>query len=346
MAFERRALRYILGLSSAVLLSSPSTSRAEVDPVTREIARTYMAKGKAQRKQNDLKGALEQFRSAHQIMHVPTTGFEVARTQAMLGMLVEALDTLAQIAQIPQAPNENEAFRTARSAAGDLDKELKDRAPSAIFSFVGLGPGVTPKVSVDSVPVPASSFGTSYRLNPGQHTISVKTDDAEDKRLLTFGEGEAKRIEFDLSRGRDAAARGLGQPARADVAMNDVDVIPARSTPHGVYVLAGVAGLGVGTGVVLVLLGNRRKSDLESTCSPYCSDESVDKARRLYTAANISFGIGAASAIASVVWAIAAPTGSAHMRADSGSPFAPRFVSIDVHAVPSGAFLGLKGTLE
>jgi hypothetical protein len=261
-------------------------------------------------------------------------------------MLVEALDTLAQIAQIPQAPNENEAFRTARSAAGDLDKELKDRAPSAIFSFVGLGPGVTPKVSVDSVPVPASSFGTSYRLNPGQHTISVKTDDAEDKRLLTFGEGEAKRIEFDLSRGRDAAARGLGQPARADVAMNDVDVIPARSTPHGVYVLAGVAGLGVGTGVVLVLLGNRRKSDLESTCSPYCSDESVDKARRLYTAANISFGIGAASAIASVVWAIAAPTGSAHMRADSGSPFAPRFVSIDVHAVPSGAFLGLKGTLE
>jgi hypothetical protein len=280
-------------------------------------------------------------------MHVPTTAFEVARTQAMLGLLVEALETLAQVTQMPQAANENEAFRTARSAAGDLDKELKDRVPSAIFSFSGLAPGVAPKLWVDNVPVPASSLGTSYRLNPGQHAITAKTDDFEDKRLLSFGEGETKRVEFDLSRGRsDSAARGSAQPGRPDVAMNDTGVVSGKSTPRGVYVLAGVAGLGIGGGLVLGLLGNSKKSTLESSCAPSCSDESVDKARQLYTAANVSFAVGAASGIVALVWAVAAPTTSAQVRADRGRPFAPKLVSIDVDAAPSGAFLGLKGTLE
>ncbi len=165
--------------------------------------------------------------------------------------------------------------------------------------------------------------------------------------MLSFGEGEAKRIEFDLSRGRDdAAARPSAQPGRPDVAMSDTGVVSAKSTPRGVYVLAGVAGLGIGGGVVLGLLGNSKRSTLESACAPNCSDESVNEARRLYTAANVSFAVGAASGIVALVWAALAPTTSVQVKADRGRPFAPKVVSIDVDAAPSGAFLGLKGTLE
>src|SRR5260221_12788296 len=102
MAFERRRVRCMLGLSYALLLAMSSTAHAEPDAVTKELARTFMNKGKAQRKQNDLKGAMEQFRSAHEIMHVPTTALELARTQAMLGLLAQAVETLRQASQTPQ----------------------------------------------------------------------------------------------------------------------------------------------------------------------------------------------------------------------------------------------------
>ena len=63
----------------------------------RETARTLMQQGRELTAKGDLKEALKRFKGADDIMHVPTTGLEVARTQAPLGLLVEARDTIARI---------------------------------------------------------------------------------------------------------------------------------------------------------------------------------------------------------------------------------------------------------
>ena len=52
---------------------------------------------------NDLEGALKRYEAAHEIMGVPTTGIEVARTRAKLGQLVEARAVAIELTIAAQA---------------------------------------------------------------------------------------------------------------------------------------------------------------------------------------------------------------------------------------------------
>src|SRR5262245_51869629 len=85
----------------AMLASGTVRARAEPTPAEKETARALMAEGRDLRDANDLKSALKRFQAADSIMHVPTTGLEVARTEAALGLLVEARETLQRIARLP-----------------------------------------------------------------------------------------------------------------------------------------------------------------------------------------------------------------------------------------------------
>jgi hypothetical protein len=70
------------------------------------------------------------------------------------------------------------------------------------------------------------------------------------------------------------------------------------------YLLAtvGVAGIG---GFVLGTSWGRRDNAALDSCSPNCPQTSVDHVKRLYLAANVSLGIGAAAlSSAALVWAI------------------------------------------
>lgn len=57
-------------------------------------------------------------------------GLAVARAQAGLGLLVEALESAAQANQIPVRPNETPAYAKARADAGVLAQKLAARIPS------------------------------------------------------------------------------------------------------------------------------------------------------------------------------------------------------------------------
>src|SRR5206468_7438918 len=79
-ASRRRLVRVgLAGLSAASALWSASAS---CEPTTMEKAdaRAWMAEGRTLRNQRNYEAALKSFKAADGIMHVPTTGFEVART--------------------------------------------------------------------------------------------------------------------------------------------------------------------------------------------------------------------------------------------------------------------------
>ncbi len=96
----------------------------------------------------DVKGALKSFQAADTIMRVPTTGFELAKTQAA-GLLVEARDTALRVTRMPVQPGEAAPFAEARSNSQQLSDELAERIPTLKIKVTGAADGEDPLVSVD-----------------------------------------------------------------------------------------------------------------------------------------------------------------------------------------------------
>ena len=115
---SRRVRLTLAATAMAALLAAPSAG-AQPSAADRETARSMMQEGRDLREKGDLKGALQRFKAADDIMHVPTTGLEVARTQVSLGLLVEALDTIANIHKVPPAADEPAPFKDARNKADE-----------------------------------------------------------------------------------------------------------------------------------------------------------------------------------------------------------------------------------
>ena len=84
-----------------------------------------MDEGRSLREHKDMRAALDWFQRADEIMHVPTTAYEVARTQAAMGLTVEALDTIARILHTPVGPHEPGPFGRAQERASA--RGLSDR---------------------------------------------------------------------------------------------------------------------------------------------------------------------------------------------------------------------------
>jgi isocitrate lyase len=81
----------------------------------RNTARDLMDQGDERVAHQDYAAALTLYRAAHDIMNVPTTGIEVARTLSSLGKLVEARDAALEVLKLPEAPNEpNSRSRASR----------------------------------------------------------------------------------------------------------------------------------------------------------------------------------------------------------------------------------------
>src|SRR5690242_13508597 len=108
MAFRMRAA------IAALILATAAPAFAEPTAAEKETARNLMQEGRDLRDKKDLKGALQRFQAADQLMGVPTTGYEVASTQVALGLLVEARETLNRVSRLPAQAKEPAPFREAR----------------------------------------------------------------------------------------------------------------------------------------------------------------------------------------------------------------------------------------
>ncbi len=87
-----------IGLS--LLFALKRIAVAETSPAETTSSRNLLAEGRALRERNDLDGALLRFEAADKLLHTRTTGLELAQTQAVVELLVEARETLARVSQI------------------------------------------------------------------------------------------------------------------------------------------------------------------------------------------------------------------------------------------------------
>jgi hypothetical protein len=294
-------------LLALVLVSNGVVNSAlAADPTAeeKETARGMMDEGHARRDVGDHRGALAQFQGAEALMHVPTTGLEVAREQAALGLLAEARDTLQRIVHIPPAADEPEAFRAARDGAKFLDDELARRIPALVINIRDVNSDAPMQVTVDDVQVPLAALIAPFKVNPGHHVIVATTSGGAARKEVDVTDGQTATVVFDF-----ATAGPRAQPVPPGAARRPKDADLGTSPPivpwlrWGGFGL-GIAGMGVGsvTGAISISTTSSERSKCTNDRCPPTTWSGIDSARMMATISTVSFiaaGVGAALVIAS-----------------------------------------------
>jgi hypothetical protein len=268
---------------------------AEPSAAEKETARSLMDEGDKLVAAGQAAQALERYRAAHQIMGVPTTGLELAKTESQLGFWVEARATALSVVRIPVVAGEPSVYGSARTRAEALAEELAARIPTLVIQLTPTVAAAT--VSVDEVVLPPAALGLPYKANPGPHVVSAQAagyDRAASEVVLT--EGQQGSLVLTLIPSTAAVAAQPTLPAEP-AAATPTDTPPAAEGASNTlaYVSLGVAGVGATVGAVTGIMSLGQKSDAEKFChGNVCSreaKESIDSSRALATAANLGFGV-------------------------------------------------------
>jgi len=294
------ASRRILGAAiGALLLTFAASAYAEPTATEKDTARGLMADGRQKRDKNDLKGALKSFQAADDIMRVPSTGWEVAKTQEMLGLLVEARDTALRVLRIPEAKGEPPAFVDARSKAQSLVDALDTRIPVVQVTVKGAAEGATLAVTLDQITLPGAALAAPIKVNPGHHVIVVKTDAASGQQEFDVAEKDKKDLTVTL----EATSAPPPPPTQTEAPPEPPPPPPPepKKTMRTVmWIGFGVGGAGLVAGAITGFLTLSAKSSALNGCRdnrcPPSTFSDLDTASTMSTISTIGFivaGVGA-----------------------------------------------------
>jgi len=302
---------------------APLALAADPSPQEKETARSLMDEGNARRDAGDHPGALAQFQGADAIMHVPTTGLEVAREQAALGHLVEARETLHRILNMSPPPDEPEVFRWAREESRSLDEHLADRIPALRIRVSGVPEGTALDVAVDAERIPPAALIAAFKVNPGHHVVTATMRGGSAREEIDVTEGQTAAVTLNVVMTSAPPAPGSSEPR------HDANPDPEKSARPSSAVLwirwgglgLAAAGLAVGavTGAMSISATNAaKKSCLGNMCPPSTWDD-IRSARTTAMISDVAFGIlGAGFALVIVSFALG---GSSHSK-DASRPIA------------------------
>jgi hypothetical protein len=295
----------------------------------RETARGLMEDGDDKRESGDLKGALKSYQAADAIMHVPTTGLEVARAQAALGLLLEARETVSRVMRLPVKAHEPPPFVAARKAAEQLSSELGERIPAIQVKVVHAPAAESVRIEIDGEAIPAAAADVPRKVNPGRHVVVVRVGDTEKREEVEVREGETKAVTIDASEpppeppAEELPGDSAGAPS------------PGKALVIGGFALAAV---GIGVGSVTGIMSLSRTSSLKEACTgTVCPPErrdDLDSAKTLGNVSTVAFlagAVGAGLGIAGLVLSGSSKSGTR----GSGAPH--------VQATVGPTWMGLRG---
>jgi hypothetical protein len=296
----------------AILVLGTARAGAEPSAAEKETARSLMAEGRDLRDGGDPKSALKRFQAADAIMHVPTTGLEVARTEAALGLLVEARVTLQRVARLPEDPSDPAPFREARAQADKLDEELRRRIGAIRFD-VRRAPGdPEPTIAVDGIGLLGAVLDVPFRLNPGRHVVQGKVGTKDISQSVDARESEILTVVLDF-RAVEPAATSDSRP-RADSA-------GSRGWTTLTYVGFGVGTLGIAVGGATGMLALTSKNAAERGCvagecppSTWPDLDRMDTYARISTVSFVIGALGMGCGVASLLLRPAESTGAPSSR--------------------------------
>jgi hypothetical protein len=156
---------------------------------------------------------------------------------------------------------------------------------------------------------------------------------AVDKPAAEKPEREAPPVERALPE-RAEADKGGAESSPSEAPPLDVK---SKGGPGAMPYLLGTVGLvGLG-GAGLLTYWGRKDNEQLAQCAPDCSPDSVNHIRKLYLAADVSLGVGAAALATSVIWFIASPS-------SKEKPPSQASYRLDVQPTPTGGFASVSGS--
>jgi hypothetical protein len=290
-------------IALAVLLGA-AAAHAEPAAADKEVARNLVFEGRRLRKEGKTREAVEKFRAAHAIMHVPTTGIEVAQVLVDLGLLVEARDAMVEVSRMPPTAGEPLPYAQARDEARQGADELEARIPTA--TFVVTGAGGTPSVVVDGTRIDPSLLALPRKLDPGEHTVVVSAAGRADRRVsFRLAERDSKTVELALVPYTSPPATPQPEAKAEAEAEAERRAAAPRRTSHLVYAGFGTSIVGAAVGGVTGVMSLSKTSAVKGQCNagqcPSQTHDDLVAARTTATISNVAFGVAAAGAIVGVV---------------------------------------------
>lgn len=202
--------------------------------------------------------------------------------------------------------------------------QYERRIPSISVRVTADGSGRTDaRVSLDGAPV-ASLLGKAIELNPGEHVVRVELAPfAPFEQTLLINEGD----QFRVVEATFATAPKLGLAAQPS--QREAPVVMERPVPTMAYVFGAVTLAAAANGAGWALSSMSLRHDMEKACSPACNPDSVAVLRQRATVADISWGVSAASLIATVTLYALRP----EVPVQSERP-----LDVGLNVLPGGAF--------
>lgn len=163
---------------------------------------------------------------------------------------------------------------------------LAKAIPSVVIATFDRGkPSSGLEVTIDSAPAEATSG--SVELDPGEHLFRAATSDGRSvEKRVTLSAGQ-RDVEVRLEVPAPTAPTAPVEPAPAPAAQRKLSPV--------IWVLGGVAVVGLGGFVGFGLSGRSQESDLDA-CKPSCRSSDVDSMRRSYLFADLSLGVALVAA--------------------------------------------------
>ncbi len=304
----------LLGMNARGLADEPTAAQ-------RTRAKELMLEGRVRRHDHDLRAALDMFRQAHVLVPVPTTALEMARTQAELGMLVEARATLREVAEFPKNANEPEPFMRARAEALQLDADVAKRV-ATLHIACRVPAGASCRVSIDGGPAMSTSQEVSVELNPGSHRLVTEPAPRPPMSDFDLLEGEFRKVELQAPPATITVPSASSSQHASVRAPSAIPWAPASDPPRPLRMISwggvAVGGAALTFGVITGLIARSTVHDLNGACPDYAcpSSESdrIGRAHNLSTASTVGFAVGGVLVAAGVVGLLWSTHGEANSK--------------------------------
>jgi len=282
-------------LAALVGSAAPRTAQAQEPPDGVARARELFVQASELRDRGDLRGALEKFEGAHVLAVNPITTFELARTYAQLGMLVEARDAYASIARLPTMADETERAAEARRDGPKAADELRRRIP--MLSIKIAVPADALSVTLDDQPVPAAALVAPRAVDPGtHHVVATAAGGARAEQTITVSEGESREVKLAVTLA--AAPAPAMEPEPKAWAPQQARESGGNHLGPFAYAGFGVGAAGFVVGTVLAGATLSKASSISVDCGTTAcvqgAKDATHSARDLGTAAVVSYTLAAA----------------------------------------------------
>lgn len=324
--FRRSDLKLALVLL-AVGVTTARPARAEVPG--EESARRTFERGVALEKMGDYAAALTKFRESMAIKTTLGNRFHIAFCLEMTGRLATALDEYEFVEKAARDQNKAEIVEAVRVRL----EPLRPRVPQLALKITQPLPQDGEVLLDGSVVAPGLLDGQSFRVDPGEHTVSAHAPNHEAfTRRLSVVESSNTTVDVVLRPSTPTSTAGPGASTPTKVEATPLAVRARWTHTAPILTTAGAVVLAAG-GVAAFALAGDAQGEAERTCPTRvtCSAER-EKVRALDGIALAGF-LGAASlgALSIVLW-ITGPRSPAGGSAPSTAVvFRPSWLGLERH---------------